>query len=82
MANDLATRIDQLVQQQMATGRFQSANEVVVEALETLRDLESFAEPFHEELRQRLDRTGQGNTMPLNRLAFFAEARRRVANAS
>lgn len=76
---DLTPRIDQLVQQQIATGRFQSANEVLVEALETLCDMEQFAEPIRDELRRRLSRTRETGSFPLDRTAFRAEARRRLA---
>jgi Arc/MetJ-type ribon-helix-helix transcriptional regulator len=81
MTTDPATRIDQLVQRQMATGRFSSRDEVVVEALEFLSDVEQFAEPIRVELRERLSRVGLGNALPLDRDAFFAEARRRAAIA-
>jgi putative addiction module CopG family antidote len=76
--SDLPTRIEHLVQQQIATGRFQTADEVLVEALETLRDVEQLAEPVRDELRQRLGRAGKGNSLPLDHSAFFAEARRRL----
>ena len=79
VANDLSIRINHLVQEQIATGRFRSADEVLVEALETLRDVEQLAEPLGEELRRRLTRAGKGNSLPLDRAAFFAEARRRLA---
>lgn len=81
MSNDLAVRIDELVQEQIATGRFNSASEVLVEALETLRDIENFAEPIRDELRRRLSRCGQGFSVPLNRAAFFANARSRLNGA-
>lgn len=75
---DLPMRIEYLVQEQIATGRFQSADEVLVEALETLRDVDQLAEPVREELRQRLTRAGNGHSLPLDRPALFAEARRRL----
>lgn len=75
---DLPMRIEHLVQQQIATGRFRTADEVLVEALETLRDVEQLAEPVRHELRQRLARAGKGDSLPLDRAAFFAEARRRL----
>lgn len=71
-------RIERLVQEQIATGRFQNSDEVLVEALETLRDFGQLAEPVRDELRQRLNRAGKGNSLPLDREAFFAEARRRL----
>lgn len=77
--SDLRPRIDQLVQQQIATGRFQTADEVLVEALETLRDMEQFAEPVRDELRRRLLRVNDARSLPLDRAAFCAEARRRLA---
>lgn len=80
LTNDLSVRIDHLVQEQISTGRFRSANEVLVEALETLREVEQLAEPVREELRQRLTRAGKGHSLPLDRSAFFAEARRRLAS--
>ncbi|MGH7194018.1 MAG: ribbon-helix-helix domain-containing protein [Candidatus Saccharimonadales bacterium] len=77
--SDIRPRIDQLVQQQIATGRFQTADEVLVEALETLRDMEHFAEPIRDELRRRLSRGNEARSLPLDRAAFRAEARRRLA---
>lgn len=77
--SDLRPRIDQLVQQQIATGRFQTADEVLVEALETLRDMENFAESVGDELRRRLSRADGARSLPLDRAAFRAEARRRLA---
>ncbi|HEX7446856.1 MAG TPA: hypothetical protein VF306_04880 [Pirellulales bacterium] len=79
VGSDLRPRIDQLVQQQIATGRFQTAEEVLVEALETLRDMEQFAEPVRDELRRRLLRVNDARSLPLDRAAFRAEARRRLA---
>ncbi|MGH7138488.1 MAG: hypothetical protein ACREHD_22280 [Pirellulales bacterium] len=76
---DLSSRIDFLVQQQIATGRFKTSEEVLVEALETLRDVEELAEPVREELRERLKLAGKGLSLPLDRAAFFAQARRRLA---
>lgn len=77
--SDLSSRIDYLVQQQIATGRFGTSEEVLVEALETLRDMERLAEPVREELRIRLNLAGKGHSLPLDRAAFFEEARRRLA---
>lgn len=77
--SNLAPRIDALVQQQIATGRFRTTNEVLVEAVETLCDMEQLAEPMREELRRRLRRTGEACSLPLDRAAFRAEARRRLA---
>lgn len=77
--SDLSSRIDFLVQQQIATGRFQTSEEVLVEALETLRDVDELAEPVREELRERLKLAGKGLSLPLDRAAFFTEARRRLA---
>lgn len=76
--SELPLCIERLVQEQIATGRFHSTDEVLFEALETLRDFEQLAEPVRDELRQRLDRAGKGNALPLDREAFFAEARRRL----
>jgi putative addiction module CopG family antidote len=78
-ANDLPLRIEHLVQEQIATGRFRTTDEVLVEALETLRDVEQMVEPVRDELRERLSRAGKGDSLPLDRAAFFAEARRRLA---
>lgn len=78
-SSDLPSRIEYLVQQQIATGRFQTSEEVLVEALETLRDVEQLVEPMREELLHRLSMAGKGHSAPLDRAAFFAEARRRLA---
>jgi len=78
-APNLTPHIDQLVQQQIATGRFSTSDEVLVEALETLRDIEQLAEPMRDELRRRLRRTAEACSIPLDRTAFRAEARRRLA---
>ena len=70
--SDLSSRIDFLVKQQIATGRFQTSEQVLVEALETLRDVEELAEPVRAELRERLKLAGKGFSLPLDRAAFFA----------
>lgn len=79
MTGDLSVRIDHLIREQIAKGRYRSNDEVMVEALETLRDVEQLSEPIRKELSERLASAGKGLSLPLDRDAFFAETRRRLA---
>ena len=60
MAYPFPPDVQQLVQEQLATGRYGSEDEVILEALELLRDRDAHFREFREQLRARLDRLDRG----------------------
>ncbi len=68
-----------LVQQKMASGQYESEDDLLVDAIRALDDLREHHEQLRDEIGGRLEKAGQGHSQPLNRDAFKAEARRRLA---
>lgn len=65
MAYPFPPDVQQLVQEQLATGRYGTEDEVILEALELLRDRDSHFREFQAQLRARLDRLDRGEGIEL-----------------
>jgi antitoxin ParD1/3/4 len=80
MVGVIPTDLELFVQQQVATGEYQSQNDVVVAGLEILRELKQRQTQFREEVQigvEQLDR-GEGIKIAANDLrAFFDDIQAR-----
>ena len=79
MSYGFPPELNRLVQQKMAGGQYESEDDLLVNAIHALDDLRTQHEQLRNEIRSRLEKTGQGQSKPLDRDAFKAEARRRMA---
>jgi Arc/MetJ-type ribon-helix-helix transcriptional regulator len=79
MSYGFSPELSRLVQQQMASGRYNSEDDLLVDAIHALDGLREQHEQLGGEIRSRLERAGQGHSQPLDRDAFKAEARRRLS---
>jgi len=65
MAYPFPPDVQQLVQEQLATGRYGTEDELILEALELLRERDTHLREFQDELRSRLDRLDRGEGIEL-----------------
>jgi Arc/MetJ-type ribon-helix-helix transcriptional regulator len=63
----------------MEVGPYASADEVLLDAMLALEDVNKREDDLRHEVRQRVARANSGLSMPLDRNAFKAEARKRLA---
>ncbi len=70
------------VREHMASGRYATEEEVFADALCALDAVKLQQEQLREEIKGRVLKAGKGNSAPLDREAFKAEARRRFSQQS
>lgn len=70
---DVSSSIEQYVQEKIARGDFRSPEEFAAEAIRLYREVELKHDELSRELRERLKKTGQGLSSPLDREVFKAE---------
>ena len=75
MAHVFPPDLERLVQQELATGKYKSEDEVLLEAMKLLRDREIHFQQFRKNLRARLDRLdrGKGTELDDESLAAFLD---------
>jgi antitoxin ParD1/3/4 len=75
MAHVFPPDLERLVQQELATGKYKSEDEVLLEAMRLLRDRETHLQQFRKNLRARLDRLdrGEGTELDDESLAAFLD---------
>ncbi len=66
MADVFSPELLQLVQQELATGRYKSEEEVLLEAMRLLRERDANLKRFRANLRARLDRLDAGDGVDLD----------------
>ena len=66
MADVSSTELQQLVQLELATGRYKSESEVLLEAMRLLRGRDAHMHAFRENLHSRLDRLDRGEGIELD----------------
>ncbi len=71
--------LDQMIRPWMEVGPYASADEVLLDAMLALEDVNKREDDLRHEVRQRVARANSGLSMPLDRNAFKAEARKRLA---
>ena len=72
--------LSRLVRENMANGKYESEDDLLVDAIHALDDLRAQQGRLRSEIRGRLEKARQGHSQPLDRDAFKAEARRRLAD--
>jgi putative addiction module CopG family antidote len=60
IATTLPPELSQFVEHQIVTGRYRSAEELVVDAVRVLRQLDAQQEAFHDAVRRGMDQLAQG----------------------
>jgi len=70
--------LDRLVQERMATGRYGTQDELLLQAMLALGELEQRHRELRDEIRERLDREGKPGAEPLDVTAFNAEMREQL----
>ncbi len=68
--------IEQYINEKLASGEFHSREEFTEKAFRVYRELESRHDELRTEIQRRIQRAGQGDSRPLDREAFQAEARK------
>jgi antitoxin ParD1/3/4 len=66
MAHVLSAELQRLVEQELATGRYRSAEQVLVEAMTLLREQDGHLQRFHENIRRRVESLDQGEGIELD----------------
>ena len=79
MSYTFPPELDHLVQQKMAGGQYESEDALLVDAIHALDDLRAQHKQLSGEILSRLEKAGQGQSKPLDRAAFKAEALRHLA---
>ncbi len=59
----LPPELGRFVEEQLAAGRYQSEQELVVDAVRTLRDLEARQQQFHEDVRLGMEQLQRGEVV-------------------
>jgi Arc/MetJ-type ribon-helix-helix transcriptional regulator len=82
MSLQLPPDFDDRVKAYMATGRYASEEELFDDALCALDAITARQDELRREIRDRVSQSGKGDSAPLDRGAFQAEARRRISEQS
>jgi Arc/MetJ-type ribon-helix-helix transcriptional regulator len=80
MGYSFPPNLDHMVRYWMKVGSYASEDEVLLDAMLALEDVQKREEELRRELCQRVAKGGSGLSLPLDRAAFKAEARRRFAD--
>jgi Arc/MetJ-type ribon-helix-helix transcriptional regulator len=79
MGYSFPPHLDQMVRHWIEVGPYASEDEVLVDAMLALEDVQSREDELRGEIQRRLVKAGSALSLPLDRGAFKAEARRRTA---
>lgn len=74
--------VEDRVKEYMASGRYASEEELLVEAFRALDGMRTQQDRLREEIQDRVAKAGKGNSSPLDRDSFKDEARRRFFKQS
>ena len=77
----LTPELEKLVNQKVKTGRYQTASEVVREALRALEERDQVAAMRLHELRKEIQKGLRGKATPLDMEEIKRETRRRITTA-
>jgi Arc/MetJ-type ribon-helix-helix transcriptional regulator len=69
--------LEQLIQERMVAGGYQSQDELIWDALCALEEIEHGRRELQTELKRRVGKAGTSQAQPLDREAFRQEARQR-----
>jgi Arc/MetJ-type ribon-helix-helix transcriptional regulator len=83
MAHVFSPDLQQLLQEELATGKYKSEDEVLLEAMKLLRDRETHLNQFRRNLKARLERLdrGEGQEFDDDELAAFMDEIEAEVNA-
>jgi putative addiction module CopG family antidote len=73
-------QLDQMVRHWMSAGHYRSEDEVLLDAMLALEEVQKREDELRNEIHRRLSKAGSGLSLPLDRTAFKAEARRRFVD--
>lgn len=74
--------LERLVHEKMASGHYPSEDALLLDAMRALEDVELRHRLLRDEIRERLEHAGTGESEPLDVDAFLAEARERLQDES
>jgi putative addiction module CopG family antidote len=81
MTISISGELDAMLQQELATGQYNSKDEVLLAAVRLLRDRSSRLAALRQEIQPALERLDRGEGEPLDMAAVKAEARRTYEQA-
>lgn len=76
MTYDFPPELARLIQEQMASGAYEREEDLLLDAVQALRDVEIRQQELRDEIQRRLARAGQGLSTPLDPEAIKAAGRR------
>ena len=82
MAYQFPPEIKEQVREHMASGRYASEGELLVEALRALDHVRERQDQLRDEIQERVAKAGKGTSTSLEPETFKAEARRRFSSQS
>jgi Arc/MetJ-type ribon-helix-helix transcriptional regulator len=80
MGYSFPPNLDQMIQHWIEVGPYASADEVLLDAMLALEDVQKREDELHKEIHQRLAKAGRGLSLPLDRAALKATARRTLSD--
>lgn len=72
--------LEQFIRRSLTTGEYRSEDELVVDAVSTLRELKRRHQQLKDDIRHAIDQLDRGQGKPLDMKAIKAKARARLAN--
>ncbi|HEY2411983.1 MAG TPA: type II toxin-antitoxin system ParD family antitoxin [Pirellulaceae bacterium] len=82
MSITVSAEVNSLVQQELASGQYASANELLLAAVQLLHERNKKLVELREAIQPALDRLDRGEGKPLDMEAIKAEARRGFENSA
>ncbi len=80
MGYSFPPNLDQMIRHWLEVGPYTSPDEVLLDAMLALEDVQKREDELRNEIHRRLSKSGSGLSLPMDRNAFKAEARRRLAD--
>ncbi|MBX9791772.1 MAG: type II toxin-antitoxin system ParD family antitoxin [Pirellulales bacterium] len=81
MTEELSPELNRLIQEKLQQGLYQSASDLLVDAMFALEEIERCERDLRAAIQLRVAKAGQSLSQPFDREAFRAEARRRLGLA-
>ena len=82
MSETYPPQVRQFVEQELASGSYQSEDELVIEALQVFRELKSRHQRLRTDVQESIAQAERGAVKPLDTEATKAEARRQFTENS
>jgi putative addiction module CopG family antidote len=71
--------LEQFVQQELANGRYQSEDELLIDALSVFREMKQRHAALCRDVQRSIEQADRGESSPLDTEATIAEGRRRLS---